>query len=66
MTPRSLVRRALAWPVESQQRSRRNALVAGTALTQVRMERADVEEFLESLARRRLPAEPTAPRAALL
>jgi hypothetical protein len=63
MTPRSLVRRALAWPVASQQGARRNALVASTALTRVRMERDEVEEFLEALARRRLPTEPAAPRA---
>jgi hypothetical protein len=54
--PRSLARSVLAWPVESQQRARRNALVASTALAQLRRERADVEEFLEALDRRRLPA----------
>ena len=52
--PRSLLGRALAWPVESQQQARRNALVAGTALAQARKERDEVEEFLETLARRRI------------
>ena len=52
--PRSLLSRALAWPVESQQQARRNALVAGTALAQARRERDEVEEFLETLARRRV------------
>jgi len=50
--PRSLVRQALAWPVESQQRSRRNALVAATALARLRHERDEVEEFLEARRRR--------------
>jgi hypothetical protein len=45
-SPRHLVRSVLAWPVETQQGSRRNALVASTALTQQRRERDDVEEFL--------------------
>ncbi|WP_148574582.1 hypothetical protein [Nocardioides caldifontis] len=52
-SPRSLVRWALAWPVQSQQQARRNALVAGTALARVRQERDEVEEFLEALARQR-------------
>ena len=45
-SPRQLVRSVLAWPVETQQGSRRNALVASTALTQLRRERDDVEDFL--------------------
>ena len=49
----SPLRRLLAWPVESQQGSRRNALVASTALAQLRSERREVEEFLEALARSR-------------
>ncbi len=48
--PRRLVRSVLAWPVESQQGSRRNALVASTALTQRRRERDEVEEFLAARA----------------
>jgi hypothetical protein len=54
-SPRSFVRWVLAWPVESQQQARRNALVAGTALAQVRKERDEVEEFLDALARRQEP-----------
>ena len=34
------------WPVESQQRSRRNAMIASTALAQRRAEFNDVEDFL--------------------
>ena len=41
------------WPVESQQRSRRNAMIAATALAQRRAERDDVEEFLDGLGRTR-------------
>ena len=40
------------WAVESQQRSRRNAMVAATALAQRRAEREDVEDFLAALTRR--------------
>ncbi len=42
----------LRWPVESQQRARRNALLASTALTQARHERHEVEEFLDAHAKR--------------
>jgi hypothetical protein len=55
--PRRLVRSVLTWPVRSQQGSRRNALVASTALTQRRRERDEVEEFL---AGRALAARPPA------
>ena len=41
--------RVLRWPVESQQRARRNALVASTALARRRAERLEVEEFLAAL-----------------
>jgi hypothetical protein len=34
------------WSRESQLGSRRNAMVAATALTQLRIERQDVEDFL--------------------
>ena len=51
-SPSRLVRSVLAWPVESQQGSRRNALVASTALTAARRERDDVEEFLETYTQR--------------
>ena len=40
----------LGWPVETQLGSRRNALVASTALTQLRREREEVEDFLAALA----------------
>ena len=56
-SPRRLVRSVLAWPVETQQGSRRNAMVASTALTERRRERDEVEEFL---AARSLAAVPTA------
>jgi hypothetical protein len=56
VTPRSALRSLLAWPVESQQAARRNALVASTALAQLRHERAEVERFLEEHARRRTPS----------
>lgn len=40
------------WPVASQQAARRNALVASTALTQLRVERAEIEAFIEAAAAR--------------
>jgi len=43
------------WAVASQQRSRRNAMVATTRLTQLRSERREVEEYL---ATRSAPAVP--------
>ncbi len=46
LTPWRLVGAAAAWPVTSQQRARRNALVGATALAQLRRERLDVEEYL--------------------
>jgi hypothetical protein len=48
--PRGILRSVLGWPVETQLGSRRNALVASTALTQLRREREDVEDFLAALA----------------
>ena len=36
------------WPVDSQQASRRNAMIASTALAQRRAELDDVEQFLAS------------------
>ena len=44
-----------AWSVESQQRARRNAMIASTALAQRRAEIDDVEEFLAALGRVRAP-----------
>lgn len=40
---------ASRWSVESQQRARRNAMIASTALAQRRAELDEVEEFLASL-----------------
>jgi len=50
--PLVLAAAVVRWPVESQQRARRNALLATTALTQRRRERDDVEEFLDAHSRR--------------
>jgi hypothetical protein len=49
-TPWRLVRAAAQWHLTSQQQSRRNALVASTALTERRRELLDVEEFLAARA----------------
>jgi hypothetical protein len=46
----------VAWPVDSQHTARRNALVASTALAQLRHERLEVERFLDQHALRRTPA----------
>ena len=46
----SLVGTVTRWPVESQQRARRNAMIASTALAQRRAETDEVEEFLISLS----------------
>jgi hypothetical protein len=43
------------WPVDSQQRSRRNAMIASTALAQRRAELDDVEEFLAGPGRDLVP-----------
>ena len=45
---KAAVQRVRAWPVESQQTARRNAMLAHTSLTQRRMERQDVDDFLAS------------------
>ncbi len=50
--PLGAVRR---WPVESQLVSRRNAMVASTALVQRRAELDEVEEFLATLGRAPVP-----------
>jgi hypothetical protein len=51
-----LFRTVRAWPVETQLGSRRNALIASTALTQLRRERDDVEDFLDARAPHSAPA----------
>jgi hypothetical protein len=50
---RTLVTRPLdAWAVDSQQLARRNALLATTSLTQRRVERAEIESFVDAAAAR--------------
>jgi hypothetical protein len=49
-TPWRLVRAAATWPIASQQQSRRNALVASTALTQRRSAINDVEDYFAAHA----------------
>jgi hypothetical protein len=53
-----VIDRARAWPVESQQVARRNAMVACTALAARRAEREDVEEYLAGVS----AASPAAPQ----
>lgn len=60
---RSLTRRAVSWPVASQEVARRNAMLASTALTQRRVERLDVEEFLATYLEQRAVRPALAPRA---
>ena len=59
---RHVVTTVREWPVESQQRSRRNAMIASTALAQRRAELEDVEDFLAALGR--APAPEVAAQAA--
>jgi hypothetical protein len=47
--PRITLRWIDEWSVASQQRARRNAMIASTALAQRRAELDDVEEFLAGL-----------------
>lgn len=53
LTPPPLpsLRRVTEWHVRSQQVSRRNALVASTALAARRLERVEVDEFLDRHSR---------------
>jgi hypothetical protein len=46
-----VVQRVREWPVASQQRARRNAMLAATACAARRAEREDVEDFLAALTR---------------
>lgn len=58
MTPFKLPRlltHLRTWRVDSQHASRRNAMVACTALAQRRAEREDVEDFLASLGAETAP-----------
>lgn len=52
------------WPVESQQRSRRNAMIASTALAQRRAELHDVEDFLAALDLQGAPGQAPTPEVA--
>jgi hypothetical protein len=52
MNPWKVLQAVQNWPVASQQAARRNALVASTALTQLRIERAEIEAFVEAAAAR--------------
>jgi hypothetical protein len=61
-TPWRLLHSAAGWHVTSQQQSRRNALVASTALVQRRRELAEVDEFLAHLETRREAASGQAAR----
>lgn len=47
-----LIEKLKDWPVTTQQGARRNALVASTALTRLRIERAEIDAFLEAAAAR--------------
>lgn len=59
-TPTALVATAVRWPVVSQQRARRNAMIASNALAQRRVELDEVEEFLATQVER--PGKETASR----
>ena len=47
-TPPLLVEAVQSWAVESQQRARRNAMLAATECAQRRVEREDVEDFFSA------------------
>jgi hypothetical protein len=51
-TPWRLLSSAAGWHVTSQQQSRRNALIASTALVERRRELVEVDEFLAALEAR--------------
>jgi len=48
----TLIKAVKDWPVTSQQTARRNALVATTALTRVRIERAEVNAYVDAAVAR--------------
>ncbi len=56
----TLLARLRAWPVESQQRARRNAMLAATDCAQRRAERQEVADYLDHGDATR----PSLPRAA--
>jgi hypothetical protein len=47
-----LIKTVKDWPVASQQAARRNALVASTTLTRLRIERAEIDAFVDAAAAR--------------
>ena len=47
-----LIKTVKDWPVASQQAARRNALMASTALTRLRIERAEIDAFVDAAAAR--------------
>jgi hypothetical protein len=61
--PSRLVSYVHAWPTESQQQARRNAMIASTALAQRRAEREDVEEFFAVLGKDTAPPPVLSPLA---
>ena len=61
-TPTHIVATAVRWPVESQQRARRNAMIASNALAQRRVELDEVEKFLATRVER-MGREAAAPAA---
>ncbi len=51
----TLIHDLRTWPQTSQERARRNAMIAATACAQRRVERQEVDDYFASLTR---PAEP--------
>lgn len=59
----SPLRAALSWPVDSQLRARRNAMIASTSLAQRRAELDDLERFLTASTSTESPSEVAAAAA---
>jgi len=59
----SPLRAALRWPVDSQLRARRNAMIASTSLAQRRAELDDLERFLTASLSSESPSEVAAAAA---
>jgi hypothetical protein len=55
-----IVHRVRRWPVDSQQRARRNAMVAATECAQRRAERHEVADYLAGRTAGTAPATPAA------
>lgn len=64
LAPPVLVEAVQRWAVESQQRARRNAMLAATECVQRRVEREDVDDFLSARYPSRFPARGSAQRPA--